>query len=85
MKVALIIVIGILAIVVAVQKIVLEALTLYIREKGILPDNQTISQYSEKAIKKFFHIPSWFLIIAVITPVAICDNALIEFEPKYVN
>ena len=54
MKVALIIVIGILAIVVAVQKIVLETLTLYIREKGILPDNQTISQYSEKAIKNFF-------------------------------
>ena len=54
MKVALIIIIGILAIVVAVQKIVLEALTLYIREKEILPDNQTISQYSEKAIKNFF-------------------------------
>lgn len=58
MKMALFIVIGILTLVVVIQKIVIEALSLYIKENGEKPDKQAVSEYSEKAVKKFFHIPS---------------------------
>ena len=58
MKTALFIVIGILMLVAAIQKMMIEALSLYIKENTEMPDKQTISKYSEKAVKKFFHIPS---------------------------
>ena len=31
---------------------------IYIKDMGMTPDKETISKYSEKAAKKFFHIPS---------------------------
>ena len=58
MKAALFIVIGILMLVAAIQKMMIEVLSLYIKENTEMPDKQTISKYSEKAVKKFFHIPS---------------------------
>lgn len=58
MKAALFIVIGILMLVAAIQKMMIEVLSLYIEENTEMPDKQTISKYSEKAVKKFFHIPS---------------------------
>lgn len=58
MEKVLFIAIGILVIVVVIQKIEITALSLYIKENGKFPDGQTISKYSEKAVKKFFHIPS---------------------------
>lgn len=41
-----------------IQKIMIEALSLYIKENTEMPDKQTISKYSEKAVRKFFHIPN---------------------------
>ncbi len=58
MKAALFIVIGILMLVAAIQKMMIEVLSLYIKENTEMPDKQTISKYSEKAVRKFFHIPS---------------------------
>lgn len=58
MKTALFIVIGILMLVAAIQKMMIEALSLYIKENTEIPDKQTISKYSEKAVRKFFHIPN---------------------------
>nr|DAO55971.1 MAG TPA: hypothetical protein [Caudoviricetes sp.] len=55
---ALFIVIGILMFVAVIQKIMIEALSLYIKENTEMPDKQTISKYSEKAVRKFFHIPN---------------------------
>ena len=39
-------------------KMTLDALSLYIKDMNIVPDEETVSKYSEKAAKKFFHIPS---------------------------
>ncbi len=58
MNIALLVVIGVLLVVVVIQKIMIEAFSLYIKENGKIPDEQTISKYSKKATKKIFHIPS---------------------------
>lgn len=34
------------------------ALLMYIQETGVVPDKATITKYTERAIKKWFHIPS---------------------------
>ena len=39
-------------------KMTVDALSLYIKDMNIVPDKETVSKYSEKAAKKFFHIPS---------------------------
>lgn len=39
-------------------KMTVDALSLYIKDMGIVPDKDTVSKYSEKAAKNFFHIPS---------------------------
>lgn len=39
-------------------KMAVDALSLYIKDMNIVPDKETVSKYSEKAAKKFFHIPS---------------------------
>lgn len=39
-------------------KMAVDALLLYIKDMNIVPDKETVSKYSEKAAKKFFHIPS---------------------------
>lgn len=39
-------------------KMEVDALSLYIKDMNIVPDKETVSKYSEKAAKKFFHIPS---------------------------
>ncbi len=58
MNIALLVVIGVLLVVVVIQKIIIEAFSLYIKENEEIPDEQTISKYSKKATKKNFHIPS---------------------------
>lgn len=58
MKVALVICIIALLVVICAMKIMMDALSLYIKDMGITPDKETISKYSETAVKKFFHIPS---------------------------
>ena len=39
-------------------KMTLDSLSLYIKDMNIVQDEETVSKYSEKAAKKFFHIPS---------------------------
>lgn len=58
MKIALLICIGVLLIVICFLKMTLDALSLYIKDMGIIPDKETISKYSKKAAKNFFHMPS---------------------------
>lgn len=58
MKIALLICIGVLLIVICSMKMMIDALSLYIKDMGITPDKETISKYSEKAAKIFFHMPS---------------------------
>ena len=41
----------------ALLKVELNVLLLYMRDIGKLPDGDTVSAYSERAVKKFFHIP----------------------------
>ena len=57
-KIALLICIGVLLIVICSMKMMIDALSLYIKDMGITPDKETISKYSEKAAKNFFHMPS---------------------------
>ena len=57
-KIALLICIGVSLIVICSLKMTINALSLYIRDMGMTPDKETISKYSEKAAKNFFHIPS---------------------------
>lgn len=57
-KVVLAICIIALLAVICAMKMTINALSLYIKDMGIAPDKETISKYSEKAAKKFFHIPS---------------------------
>lgn len=58
MKVVLAICIIVLLAVICAMKMTMDALSLYIKDMGMTPDKETISKYSEKAAKKFFHIPS---------------------------
>lgn len=58
MKIALLICIGVLVIVICFMKMMIDALSLYIKDMGITPDKEIISKYSEKAAKNFFHMPS---------------------------
>ncbi len=58
MKLLLVICIIALLAVVCAMKMTINALSLYIKDMGITPDKETISKYSEKAAKKFFHLPS---------------------------
>lgn len=48
----------ILLIVIAIQRMEIAALSLYIKDNGFSPDTKTIRKYSEMAAKKFFHIPN---------------------------
>lgn len=57
-KVVLAICIIVLMAVICAMKMTMDALSLYIKDMGMTPDKETISKYSEKAAKKFFHIPS---------------------------
>lgn len=41
----------------ALLKIELNVLSLYMRDIGKLPDGDTVSAYSKRAVKKFLHIP----------------------------
>lgn len=58
MEIVLLIGIGVLIIVICSLKMTLDALSLYIKDMGITPDKETISKYSEKAAKNFFHMQS---------------------------
>lgn len=58
MKLLLVICIIALLAVICAMKVTMDALSLYIKDMGMTPDEETISKYSEKAVKKFFHIPS---------------------------
>lgn len=57
MKLLLVICIIALLVVICAMKMTINALSLYIKDMGITPDKETISKYSEKAAKKFFHLP----------------------------
>lgn len=41
-----------------ILKMMVDALSLYIKDTGEIPDKENVSQYSKRAVKKFFHIPS---------------------------
>ena len=58
MEIALVICIIALLAVICAMKMTMDALSLYIKDMGMTQDKETISTYSEKAAKKFFHIPS---------------------------
>lgn len=45
-------------IVICSLKIAIDALSLYIKDMGMIPDEETVSKYSKRAAKKLFHIPS---------------------------
>lgn len=57
-KILLVICIIALLVVICAMKIMMDDLSLYIKDMGMAPDKETISKYSEKAVIKFFHIPS---------------------------
>ena len=58
MKLLLVVCIIALLAVICAMKMTMDAFLLYIKDMGMMLDKETISKYSEKAAKKFFHIPS---------------------------
>lgn len=54
----MVVVVVILLVVIAIQRMEIAAYTLYIKDNDFVPDMKTIKKYSEKAAKRFFHIPN---------------------------
>lgn len=58
MDIFLIVCIAFLLVYIVILKIMIEAFSLYIKENSLIPSKELVSEYSKKAVKKFFHIPS---------------------------
>lgn len=58
MKTIMLVAIVVLMITVVIQKVMITALSLYIKDAVQELDKQVIAKYSENAVKKIFHIPS---------------------------
>lgn len=58
MNIFLIVCIALLLVYIVILKIMIEAFSLYLKEKSFVPSKEVVYEYSKKAVKKFFHIPS---------------------------